>query len=352
MASSSLNGVTLYYPDSPCMVWNPCIMRLTGTFARTQVYVSQGGESYSAVYQTPNGGYIDVREYLKGFFDGSKMGGDLDYQQSVKGSELGKSVNITIKALSSDGTTKAQFNITIFVVWGGLKPLEQYNQPKTVTWFKAFPFMVGRYFAAAETLDFGYYQNGQVSPGTTISITSAGVKNITIDTDFNSGADMLSIAESVSPYTEYFRIKVDRKHDEGIYLRWVDRQGFWQHWLFKQGDPQRVAASRFGNWDRINYSLYNQEDKYHEGVTGRRQSLTRNDVIPCCAPLVDQETFDFLQDVTTSPCVDIFLGYDAHDVPMWTGVTIQPGTYTKDVKKPEQDFIFNVVLPEIPIQSL
>lgn len=351
MASSSQNGVTLYYPDNPCMVFNPCLMRLTGTFARTQAYVSIGGESYKATYQTPNGGIIDVREFLKGFFDSCTMGGNLDYQQAVKSSELGKNVNITIKAIESDGTTKAQFNITIFCVWGGLRPLEQYNQPKTVTWFMNYPFMVGRYFAASETLDIGYYDGSQVQQGTSVNV-NAGVMNILINDDFDSGADMLSVAQSVSPYTEYFKIKIDRSDCGGVYLRWVDRHGFWQHWLFKPGDPQRVVSTRFGSWNRIDFSKYIQDDHYFEDDKGRRQSLTRNDVIPCCAPLVDQDTFDFLQDITTSPCVDLYLGSDAHDIPMWTGVTIQPGTYTKDRKKPEQDFIFNMVLPEIPIQTL
>ena len=43
---------------------------------------------------------------------------------------------------------------------------------------------------------------------------------------------------------------------------------------------------------------------------------------------------------------------EAEPYERWTAVTVQPGTYTKDVDKPEQDFIFNVVMPEIPIQSL
>jgi hypothetical protein len=59
-----------------------------------------------------------------------------------------------------------------------------------------------------------------------------------------------------------------------------------------------------------------------------------------------------LQDVTTSPCVDMYLGKDENDEPKWTAVTIEAGQYTKDVKKPEQDFIMNIVLPEIPIQQL
>jgi hypothetical protein len=143
---------------------------------------------------------------------------------------------------------------------------------------------------------------------------------------------------------------VSENINEGIYLRWIDRHGFWNYYLFKEGNVTRNVASD-GLWHRNDLGLW--EPIYHwQQSTGRRQNLTRNDVLPVCAPLVDQETFDMLQDVTTSPCVDMYLGKDENDEPKWTAVTIEAGQYTKDVKKPEQDFIMNIVLPEIPIQQL
>jgi hypothetical protein len=146
-----------------------------------------------------------------------------------------------------------------------------------------------------------------------------------------------------------YTIKTD-DHLVGIYLRWVDRFGLWRYWLFKAGDPTRQAASRFGLWYHNNYADYNGQT-WWQGGSGRRQSFTRTDIQPICAPLVTQEEFDMLQDITTSPAVDMYIGGRGASA-KWTAVTIEAGQYTKDVKKPEQDFICNLVLPEIPTQTL
>ena len=79
--------------------------------------------------------------------------------------------------------------------------------------------------------------------------------------------------------------------------------------------------------------------------------MSRNDVCPCCAPFVTKEQFDYLHDLTSSPMVEMYAGRDANDVPQWVGVAVQPATYTKN-REELQDFIFNLILPETPIQSL
>ena len=79
--------------------------------------------------------------------------------------------------------------------------------------------------------------------------------------------------------------------------------------------------------------------------------MNRNDIIPLCAPLVDSGTFDLLQDVTSSPVVELYCGNDDDDLPVWVGVGVQAATYTK-TRDILQDFAFNLILPEIPVQSL
>ena len=77
MATTTNNGITLRYPNDPCPVFNPCIFNLTGTLARTRVFVNSGNKSYTAVYQTPNGGTLDLRQFMQVFFDGITLGDDL-----------------------------------------------------------------------------------------------------------------------------------------------------------------------------------------------------------------------------------------------------------------------------------
>ena len=350
MAYQTINGIMLEYPDDPCLVFNPCKFTLTGNLARTRVYVSHGGQSYNATYQTPAGGTLDLREFMQSFFDGLKMGKDLEQINDFKVSELGKSVSLTIFALSSAGATLAQFNISVFCVWGCTAVGENYEtylspDHRRLRWYKSFPFTVGIYTETARSI---VYSDGGANIRT-IALSSKGVYNILIDEA--GSTDKVILSDAVSPYTERYVIDIDEEHTEGVYLRWVDRHGFWHYWLFKEGDPNRQAASRFGMWNRNDYSKHHHTYGWQQDA-GRRQSYTRTDVLPLCAPLVDQETFDMLQDVTTSPCVDMFLGYDSHDEPTWTAVTVEAGQYTKEAKKPEQDFLLNVILPEIPTQTL
>jgi hypothetical protein len=329
MAGSTINGIQFNYPDSPCMVFNPCIVTVGITVARVRIGIS----GIYATYQGYNGECtVDIRAFLQAGFTDLKMG--RDNLESFGMSELGKDVSVTIAALAEDNSVLAQYTATIFCIWGGMAINEEVNNIYKLTMWAGYPFSVGRYFDVAEDVDV---------EGMTYNVTERGVWNIPI-TPLNGDVVITKHGTSI----KYASIKV-KEHRDGMYLRWVDRHGFWRYWLFKIGDPQREAASRFGMFSRIDWGKYNATYGW-QGASGRRQSFTRNDIIPVCAPLVDQDTFDMLQDVTTSPCVDMLVETVPYN--WWTAVTVQPGTYTKEVDKPEQDFILNVVMPEIPIQSL
>lgn len=353
MATSTINGITLKYPDDPCMVFNPCLFTLTGTMSRARVYISNGGQSYTATYQTPDGGVLDLRAFMQSFFADMDIVNEFTNLTDIKVSELGKNVNLTIFALDADNTTLAQFNVSVFCIWGGLKPNEEYGGMTVIRWFIHFPL----------TLSIYAPQNGSIVCDTdpiSIPVPTPTLVNVLIENDPSDGDgfDVYRVFQRQGQtvrVTEYTVIPDD--HDEGVYLRWIDRHGKWRYWLFKAGDPTVTAASKFGLWYRTDYSKYDAGNGYvggkgWQGDAGRRQSFTRNDVQPLCAPLVTQEVFDMLQDITTSPVVDMFLGYATPTKPMWTAVTVEAGQYTKDIKKPEQDFLLNIMLPEIPVQTL
>ena len=343
MATQTINGITLKYPSDPCMVFNPCIFTLTGTMARTRVLVSYGGQSYQATYQTTDGGILDLRQFLQVMFSDLQMGKDIDYT-TMKVSELGKLVNITIIALDGNNASLAQFNLSIFCLWGGTGVNENYGGLKDIKWFRHFPLTVGVYAGTAGSITVG--ENAAVEIPSSPALVNVPV---------SSNAPIVEVERSTIRqgghvyWVREYTITPDDT-DEGIYLRWVDRFGMWRYWLFKAGDPTRQAASRFGLWYHNNYADYDGLT-WWQGGSGRRQSYTRTDVQPICAPLVSQKVFDMLQDITTSPAVDMYL-YGQGAGTKWTAVTVEAGQYTKDVKKPEQDFIMNIVLPEIPIQQL
>jgi hypothetical protein len=342
MATQTINGITLKYPNEPCMVFNPCIFSLTGAMARARVFVNYGGQNYQATYQIPDGGILDLRQFLQVMFSDLQIGKNIDYT-AMKVSELGKLVNITIIALDESSTSLAQFNLSIFCLWGGTGVNENYGGLKNIKWFRYFPLTVGVYAGTA----------GSIVVGDNEAVTIPASPSV-VNVPISSSLDEFTVERSLSRsghivWVREYTITADDT-DEGIYLRWVDRFGMWRYWLFKAGDPTRQAASRFGLWYHNNYADYD-EQTWWQGGSGRRQSFTRTDIQPICAPLVTQEEFDMLQDITTSPAVDMYIGGRGASA-KWTAVTIEAGQYTKDVKKPEQDFICNLVLPEIPTQTL
>ena len=338
MASITINGVFFTYPDDPCLIFNPCIIRVGYNVARVQIYIN----GYRVTYAASSGEcVVDISEYLQSSFTSLRLGSNI-----VNGkSELGKTVNITVIALASDNTALAQLNRAIFCVWGGTASGEAYDSPHKLIMHQSYPFTLGYYFGAAMDLDI-YFEgvDGTQSLLGTYSIESQGVWNIPI---YPLATGMVYVSQHGNPSLVYARVKV-LEHRDGIYLRWVDRFGFWRYWLFKTGDPTRTAASLYGIWNRIDWEDY--DNGTWKNDAGRRQSFTRNDVQPICAPLVSQDVFDVLQDLTTSPAIEMMM--EADPTEKWQPVTVEAGQYTKDIKKPEQDFICNLVLPEIPVQSL
>ena len=146
-------------------------------------------------------------------------------------------------------------------------------------------------------------------------------------------------------------LRIDRDDTEsGIYLRWIDRHGFIRYWLFASGEETREIAS---DLSFIRNNLCGYSDIYgYVGDSGRRQGYERTDSIKLCAPLVDSDTFDMLQDLASSPVVDMYLGGDwMNEEDQWTSVTIKAGSYTKSTAC-LQDFVCEMIINNINVQRL
>ena len=149
-----------------------------------------------------------------------------------------------------------------------------------------------------------------------------------------------------------YNVEVDRtpaNAEKRVYLRWIDNQGRFCYWLFKDlGTSDAVAASSFVSADIINPVIYN--GGMNRG-TEVRQSFSRTKTRTLGAKSVDRETFDFLLTLASSPFVDIFDGYDDNDIPQWHAVNVSAATISKSTK-PRQDFTIAVVEPSQLTQSL
>lgn len=368
MRSQKTNNVTLQYPDRLAFAFNPflVIAKLDAGLKSIAVTIKCGDTTASVSYDAFNGtAYADLREFLQSLFDGVQFG--VDYTAESKLTDLGKAVDFTVVCTAADDdATTTTFTFTTFVIWGALQPGETYNDLRTVTYFVGFPFTFGIYTDGGGTLI--YKRDGVPSAYVTLP-DAQGVYNIKIPSallplryfdvctfdgqltlaTFDNTFDMTFHASGNGTSTKKLRINVVKGIDDGVYLRWVDRFGFYCYYLFKRGDQTRQTAVS-DNFLRNNLLDYNQEYGYQMGA-GNRHVKQRADTWALCAPNVDADQYDALQDLTTSPVVDMLRGYDDDGAPKWVAVNIEAGSFVK-TNAALQDFVVNMTLQAVPIQTL
>ncbi|KXB79769.1 hypothetical protein HMPREF1860_00538 [Prevotella amnii] len=374
MRKITKGGTTITYPDEVGFAFNPCLITASGEgLEAVKLIVSSEKEIKGGIILVnaiKGTCYCDIREYVQAFF--SEVTFDkVDYDKESK-SNLGMPINIKFKAFYKKEDMSELFDIDTFFVWGAMKMggQEIYNGRRTLTWFRGFPFTVGVY---AENGGSIMVSKDGVKERV-INIPEQGVWNIPLKSKEDDARKYYSISDCSGACAEFVfdgtfdmtfrkrkdlggdntavekvRINVVDGYDEGYYLRWIDRHGFYNYYLFKGGDESRKITEK-GVFVRNNLMAYDMSYG-RMGHAGRQSQMGRRDTISVCAPLVDSEIWDMLFDVTTSPCVDLFAGYKEEGVPCWIPITIVPGSYTKQ-RAALQDFMCNIVMPEVPVQKL
>lgn len=361
MRQITKNGITIKYADAVGFAFLPCIIKASGSgVASIETTISRETMAHTySVEAFADNCIMDYREYVQALFDGISFG-NLDYTKVSQQNKLGAAFNISVKVKNSEGSDLATFSYTTFYVWGAMRAGETWNGFKRLTWFTHFPFSFGLYTNVASQILVGYEgaPNKLVKPGIAgiVDISASVLPNearywniYDYDGKIEQGTftDVFDLTFAMAVGGKQSLLaRIERNDTEkGIYLRWIDRHGFYRYWLFTQGDESRAISSDT-SFVRNNLGEYDDTIFGYLGANGRRQGYSREDTIPLCAPLVDSETFDFLQDVASSPVVDMYLGDNN-----WQSVTIKAGTYTKTTAE-LQDFVCNLVINNTQIQQL
>lgn len=361
MRHTTTGGITLDYPEALVMAFNPVLFHVSGGAISMKISLTANSKTYRLTVEDNGGGecWADVEQYVQTLYDGT-ITGVIDYGQQAGASSSFLPVTAQIEAKISDQNTVI-FNVAFNAVWGALAvgKQEAWNGYRRVTWFINYPFTFGVYVpqqtsvqigTSAVTLnDEGMYDIKPVDNGSDVlpvidlgGVIQQGVFDASFDITF------MAISGGGNP-NRLGTIDIDRHHNEGIYLRWINRHGFSAYWLFKVGDEQHSVAQVIAAC-RADYAAYSERYGY-TGAAGERPAMTREDIVPLCVPLVDKDTWEYLQDVATSPVVDMFVGIDPNDELMWVQVSVQAATYTK-TREELQDFVINLLPPQTPVQRL
>lgn len=365
MRQTTKNNITIQYPDAVGFAFLPCIIKASGSnLSWIEVIIRYNNTERSYNVETLNDSCItDFKTYVQALFDGrihAAYDWTIDYDSSV----LNLQVGIEVNAYDDRDEQLASFDFRTNMVWGAPKYWETWNGYKRLTWFTHYPFTFGIYLSKLNAnILIGYEGvpnkiekipiNGMVDFYAGILPSGAKYWNIydydgeiqqgTFDNTFDLTFRLTTGGKQL------LLLRIDRDDAEsGIYLRWIDRHGFIRYWLFAAGDETREIASD------LSFIRNNLEDYLYGyyGDNGRRQGYERTDSIKLCAPLVDSDTFDMLQDLASSPVVDMYLGGDwTQEEDQWMSVTIKAGSYTKSTAC-LQDFVCEMIINNINVQRL
>ena len=362
MRNTSGTYITLYYPDALCFAFNPVTFRSANTLSMT-VTATAFGRSVTATYrgigETDFTIFADVQGLVQALW--KDINTEIDYASNDP-TDTGATVGFNVSATHVSQHTET-FNVSSFVVWGALNPdgKDVFNGYRRVKWFAEYPFTMGFYAGGAGSILFSKNESLQHYA----SIAGQGMFSVSSDeipdgadyslvydyagqlaqATFDSTFDLTFALQGNAPQTLVMRVDIDRcKYKDVVYLRWIDRHGFYCYWLFEKRNVQR-ATRVIMDFTRPDLQSYEIGLGYQRGA-GRRQAFARNDVLPVCAPLVDAEMYDYIFDIATSPVVDMYT-----EGGEWVSVGVQAGTYTQTDEN-LQDFVVNILLPTTPTQRL
>lgn len=332
MRTEEFNGHTITYPDETCFAFNPQIITIDNLTGSVIFYVGD----YSDMREPISGKVsIDISEYLRSLLR-------FDYT-TIPNS---KSIHIQIDI---DGPT---FEFYINVIWGAMNIGEVFNPSRTVTMFRNFPSTIS------------IYSNGEINviydaeEYTSVEVEKTGLLHKDFSELFKDAKEfgmikILNTPEAPSTFQYTFDRTFKPLPDDavlikvlfndctkGIYLRWLDRHGFLQYWLFQEGDLTGQSSNE-GEQLNVDYSnikyVYNGMSRYQ----GKTYQTTRK----ACATLVERETFNMLSSIHSSPIVDMYIDEN------WIPVNIVAGSFT-DNGADLQDFEIQITMPETITQML
>jgi hypothetical protein len=345
MRTTNINGIEISYPNEISFCFNPEIIRLSGSSNTTVVEVWYGDRVYSISIEPYNNiASLNISDITRLFFNSANLFGEA----------TGKKIDIYLRQ-----NGEVLFSFSTFCMWGSISVGERFNGSRVVTWFRAFPFTVSFYTSAGGSIykkedDNGYTGfNGntpqivyQIDPFTLFNPRKFGM--ILIEGDEASGTfdDTFDYTFDGAAETEIEIKLIPDDCKDGIYLRWIDKHGFIQYYLFKSGERTNNTANA-GETMPIDYQA---EDRRFEGVS-RQQGKDAIISQKIYVSLVTQSEFDFLEGAYMSPVIDWYVGKDDIGKDVWCPVNVQVGSLARE-NRSLQDFIMVINYPSLITQKL
>lgn len=133
----------------------------------------------------------------------------------------------------------------------------------------------------------------------------------------------------------------------GYYLRWVDRQGNLQYFLFTKG--QTSYKNKLGS-DKVATDAPINGMYFANHV--RTRSIDCTVTHKCCAVSLRADIYEYVVTILNAPIVDLYLGKDELGNDIWLPVNVQSSTAKFEPKKKLNDLEFSFNIPDLNSQTL
>lgn len=343
MRESNFANGTIRYPDKICFAFNRNLITIDAQTEFVKLFFYTYKEYKDVRYTKDYKTVIDISEYLRSAFSETE--------------NLIKSEEIEIEVYSDNDEVLV---MNFIVIWGALAIGDTFNGNRSITYFKYFPQTVSMFLDSTDSVASFDDSNGinqtDISGGN--ELIHVYLNNIFLDSIKDYGEIWIDrqnaeVSKNVFTYQfdETFFIKDGRTTIKvyvddstcGLFLRWIDRHGFYQYYLFTEGD-NLYKTSDVGDNLNIHTSVLPEELHPYYGIV-RSQGKAIKKTVKACALGLSKEMFDLVMGVVSSPIVHLYLSGK------WIPVKIVSGTYTRTDEE-LQDFEIQIEFPAIDLQRL
>ena len=131
----------------------------------------------------------------------------------------------------------------------------------------------------------------------------------------------------------------------GVYIRWLDRHGRWQYFLFTEAENS-YDVKTLQEWE---IATTNDPADYVDGLNdaiSKMRSFQRSNTRKLTAPLVDEGLRELLLSLMMAIVVDVYDGRDAEGTHLWHRVLVKPGKFS-EAYQPLQNFSVEIEEPDV-----
>lgn len=288
--------------------------------------------------------YADLERYFQIEFRNAKMApGDYESEYIYSSMQQTFSVTISVQCSLRDGTEEIANGISVKVdgVFGQLGARESSAGPKNLVRYVNLPqtfdlfagsdtwFSIGGHGAPIEQIQIPNSSVGTASGYRLVSLnlqghgTSGGAASSIVRNTAEKVGATLKSPTNILGY--YFSVSAETC---GVYLRWLDRSGRWQYFLFRE-ESSEYDVSTLEEWAPADLP---DPSEYIDGLNDAirvRRSYERTHVRKLTARLIEEGFRDLLQSLSMSVAVDVYDGESSTGEHLWHRVLLKGGKFSK-----------------------